>query len=67
MCQKHGIDAHNKTATSLITYKNAQISYMNGYLNHVFKNINKKIIESFRPYTLFINIIYIKSGKNDNA
>lgn len=40
---------------------------MDGYLNHVFKNINKKINESFRPYTLFINIIYIKSGKNDNA
>ena len=40
---------------------------MDGYLNHVFKNIDKKIIEYFWPYALFINIIYIKSGKNDNA
>ena len=67
MCQKQELDAHNKTTTSLIIYKTAQIYFKNVYLNHVFKNINKKINESFRPYTLFINIIYIKSGKNDNA
>jgi hypothetical protein len=40
--QKQELDAHNKTATSLIIYKNAQLSYMNGYLNYIYKNSNKK-------------------------
>ena len=65
--QKHELDTNNKTATAIIIYKNAQISYMNGYLNHVFKNINKKIKESFRPNILFVNIICINKGKDDKG
>ncbi len=65
--QKHELDTNNKTTTSLIIYKNAQISYMDGYLNHIYKNSNKKINESFRPNILFVNIIRINKGKDDKG
>ncbi len=65
--QKHELDAHNKTATSLTIYKNAQISYMDGYLNYIYKNNNKRINESFRPNILLVNIICINKGKDDKG
>ena len=65
--QKHELDAHNKTATSLMIYKNAQISYMNGYLNYIYKNSNKKINGPFQPNILFVNIICINKGKDDKG
>ncbi len=63
--QKQELDAQNKTASALIIYKNAQISYMNGYLNYIYKNIDKKVNESFRPNMLFVNITCINKGKDD--
>ncbi len=63
--QKQELDSHHKTTQSILYHKDAQISYLNGLLNHLFKHIDKKIRESFRLYTLNVNIIYIKSGKDD--
>ncbi len=63
--QKQELDSHHKTTQSILDHKDAQISYLNGLLNHLFKHIDKKIRESFRLYTLNVNVIYIKSGKDD--
>ena len=63
--QKQELDAPHKTTDSISAYKDAQIFYLNWFLNHVFKHIEQKIKESFRLYTLNVNVIYIKSDKDD--
>ena len=63
--QKQETDASHKTTVSTSDYKDAQIFYLNGLLNHVFKHIDQKIKESSRLCTLNVNVIYIKSDKDD--
>jgi hypothetical protein len=63
--QKQELDASHRTTDSISSYRDAQIFYLNGLLNHVFKHIEQKIKESFRYYTLNVNVIYVKSDNDD--
>ena len=41
--QKQEIDASHRTTDSISSYNDAQIFYLNGFLNHVFKHIEQRL------------------------
>jgi hypothetical protein len=69
--QKHDLDTQYRNEVCLLNYISTQISYLVGFSNHLYKDINKKINASSRLSILYINLIYVNSSsgsdKDDKA
>lgn len=57
----------HKTTDSISFYNDAQIFYLNGLSNHVFKYIEQKVKESLWLYSLSINVYMLKAIRLTNS
>jgi hypothetical protein len=57
--QKQKLDSQHRATDSILDHKGAKNLLPQGFLNRLFKHIDKKISAPFRHYALSVNKIYI--------